>query len=176
YEGGIRVPMLVKWQGQIQSGIDHTPVTQMDLFPTFRELIASDTSIELDGESILPLFFGEKLAKRDLFWHFPIYLEAYDPKEDGSRDPLFRTRPGSVIRSGEWKLHQYFEDGGLELYNLRDDPSEAKNLALSNSEITAELLRKLQKWREDEGAPMPSTKNPDYDPAFEAEAIAKAIK
>ena len=148
----------------------------MDFYPTLQALIAPQKELNLDGESILPVLFDGKLKDRDLFWHFPIYLEAYDPKEDGSRDPLFRTRPGSVIRSGNWKLHQYFEDGGLELYNLKDDPSEANNLASSNPKKVQEMLQKLEKWRADFGAPIPTKKNPDYDPAFEKEAMEKAIK
>lgn len=176
YEGGIRVPLLIKWQNQINAGIENTPVTQLDFFPTFNSLISSEAELKLDGESILPLLFDNKLDNRDLFWHFPIYLEAYDPKEDGSRDPLFRTRPGSVIRSGYWKLHQYFEDGGLELYNLKKDPSESNNLWLSNPKKAQELLHKLEEWRLDFGAPIPIIKNPDYDAAFEKEAAEKALK
>ncbi|RAI94141.1 sulfatase [Algoriphagus yeomjeoni] len=176
YEGGIRVPLLVKWQNQIKSGVENTPVVQMDFYPTLKALIAPEKELRLDGESILPLLFDEKMKERDLFWHFPIYLEAYDPKEDGSRDPLFRTRPGSVIRSGDWKLHQYFEDGGLELYNLKSDPYESKNLAASNPVKAQELLQKLEKWRGDYSAPVPMIKNPDYDPDFEKEAIQNAMK
>lgn len=176
YEGGIRVPLLIKWKGQIKPGIENTPVTQLDFFPTFEALVSSEIALGLDGENILPLLFDKRLADRDLFWHFPIYLEAYDPKEDGSSDPLFRTRPGSVIRSGDWKLHQYFEDGGIELYSLKDDPSESTNLALRNPEKAAELLGKLEAWRLQHGAPIPTVKNPDYDAAFEKAAEAKAIQ
>ncbi|GAA0879318.1 sulfatase [Algoriphagus jejuensis] len=164
YEGGIRVPLFVRWPGKFKPRQDDTPVTQMDFFPTFAELLGVKKQIPLDGASIMDLLQGKKLAKRDLFWHFPIYLEAYDPAEDESRDPLFRTRPGSVIRSGEWKLHQYFEDGGLELYNLQNDLSERNNLAGSMPEKAAELLKKLEVWREKNGAPVPYESNPHYDP------------
>lgn len=176
YEGGIRVPLLIKWQNQIKAGIENTPVSQLDFFPTFKELLAKESALKLDGESILPLLVDKKLVDRDLFWHFPIYLEAYDPKEDGSRDPLFRTRPGSVIRSGDWKLHQYFEDGGLELYNLVSDPSESKNLTTSNPKKAAELLKRLETWRFSYGAPIPTNKNPAYDAVFEKEAKEKVMK
>lgn len=91
----------------------------------------------------------------------PIYLEAYDPKEDDFRGPVFLNRHGSVISSGDWKLHQYFEYGGLELYNLKDDPSEMNILASSNPKKFQELLQKLVKWRTDHGAPIPTTKVPD---------------
>lgn len=173
YEGGIRVPLLIKWGNQISPGIEDTPVSQLDFFPTFKALISPKAELDLDGDSILALLVDDKLKQRDLFWHFPIYLEAYNPKEDGSRDPLFRTRPGSVILSGQWKLHQYFEDGGLELYDLQTDPSETNNLALSNPKKTQELLEKLEKWRTDFGAPIPTIKNPAYDAAFEKEAKEK---
>ncbi|PZX55488.1 arylsulfatase A-like enzyme [Algoriphagus ratkowskyi] len=176
YEGGIRVPLLIKWKNQITAGIENTPVTQLDFFPTFKALIDSESELKLDGESLLPLLKNKKPMGRDLFWHFPIYLEAYDPKEDSSRDPLFRTRPGSVIRSGNWKLHQYFEDGGLELYNLVSDPSESKNLATSNPKKAAELLKRLETWRFSYGAPIPSIKNPAYDAVFEKEAKEKVMK
>ncbi|WP_339751724.1 sulfatase [Algoriphagus aquimarinus] len=173
YEGGIRVPLLVKWQNQVKAGVENTAVTQMDFYPTFKELIASSADVKLDGVSFLPVLLDKKSKARDLFWHFPIYLEAYNPKEDGSRDPLFRTRPGSVILSGKWKLHQYFEDGGLELYDLENDPSESINMAVSNPRRTAELLKKLEAWRSKFGAPIPTIKNPDYDAAYEKEAIEK---
>jgi arylsulfatase A-like enzyme len=81
-----------------------------------------------------------------------------------TRDALFRTRPGSVVRKGDWKLHQYFEDGGLELYNLKEDIGEQNNLASSNPEKTQELLGILEEWREATGAPVPDQLNPDYIP------------
>ena len=71
----------------------------------------------------------KKLKKRALFFHFPIYLEAYNVQKDGGRDPLFRTRPGSVVIKDNWKLHHYFEDNALELYNIEKDVSESKDLA-----------------------------------------------
>lgn len=73
-------------------------------------------------------------------------------------------------------MHQYFEYGGLELYNLKDDPSEMNILASSNPKKFQELLQKLVKWRTDHGAPIPTTKVPDYHPTFEKEAIDKALK
>ncbi|SHO63059.1 sulfatase [Algoriphagus zhangzhouensis] len=177
YEGGIRVPMIVSWAGKFTHGEVQTPVSQMDFFPTLKELIGAEKPLDqLEGESFLPLLKGEKMEPNDLYWHFPIYLEAYNPKEDGSRDPLFRTRPGSVIRSGDWKLHQYFEDGGLKLYNLKDDVSETNNLVESNPEKAAELLGKLNQWRERHQAPVPTEKNPEFDSLFEKTQIEKVTK
>lgn len=175
YEGGIRVPLLIHWKGQLEAGVEDTPVTQLDFFPTFKDIIAPELQLELDGQSLSPLLTGNKMRNRDLFWHFPIYLEAYDPKVDGARDPLFRTRPGSVIRSGNWKLHHYFEDGGIELYNLRDDPSESTNLALRKPKRVRVLLKRLENWRKELGAPIPKKANPAYDPLFEAAETERVL-
>ena len=79
------------------------------------------------------------------------------------------------MRQGDWKLHEYFEDGALELYNLKDDPGEKTNLADSNSEITIELHAKMKKWREQINAPVPTEPNPRYDANSEAAAIAKKM-
>jgi hypothetical protein len=76
---------------------------------------------------------------------------------------VFRTRPGSVIRMGDWKLHEYFEDGSIELYNLNEDIGEMQNLAVKHVDKVQELHRKLVEWRSSIGAPVPSIQNPDYD-------------
>ena len=78
--------------------------------------------------------------------------------------PWFRTRPGSALRQGKWKLHEYFEDGRLELYDLSSDIGERKNLAASHPEKAAELLKQLKQWRTELDAPVPTQLNPDYDP------------
>lgn len=114
----------------------------------------------LDGLSILPLLTGTgSIDERPLLWHFPVYLEGGDLE---CQDALFRTRPGSTVRLGNWKLIQYFENNDLELYNLKEDIGEKNNLAKSNPEKTKELLGLLEKWRKDINAPVPSVLNPDY--------------
>lgn len=80
---------------------------------------------------------------------------------------MFRTRPGSVIRKGKWKLHHYFEDGDYELYNLEDDPGEKNNLAHSQIEIRTQLAEMLTGWRKEVNAPVPDQPNPLYDRDFE---------
>jgi len=128
-----------------------------------------------DGISLVPLLKGQidALPERALFWHFPAYLQVGAGIEGvESRDPLFRSRPCSIIRLGDWKLHQYFEDGGLELYNLKTDVGETHNLAQTNPEKTQALLQKLTQWREQLGAPIPTEANP----AFDAEAEAAALQ
>ena len=76
-----------------------------------------------------------------------------------------------MIRRGNWKLHQYFEDGGLELYNLKQDPGETKNLAQSSPNKTKELLNRLKDWQTEIKAPIPSKANPEFDAAAEKAAI-----
>lgn len=178
YEGGIRVPLVVSWPGKIAAGSRcDVPVTNLDFYPTIQTVVnAKQRSGLLDGRDISPLLYGKKFPERALFWHFPFYLQAYNPAEDGGRDPLFRTRPGSVVRQGNWKLHEYFEDGGLELYNLDKDVGEKNNLAEKNPRKVKELHRLLVAWRERNSAPVPRTPNPEYDPEFEKKLMLKAEK
>lgn len=173
YEGGIRVPIIVRWPGHIAPGSQcNTPVTNLDFYSTLQRIIGSDNGILTgDGTDISPLFAGQTIPTRPLFWHFPVYLQAYDPLHDGGRDPLFRTRPGSVVRQGVWKLHEYFEDGALELYHLEEDPGETRNLALVQPEKAQELHRRLIQWRTDTHAPVPVTRNPAYDAGYEQQAL-----
>ena len=111
----------------------------------------------------MPLLKGEEgFPDRALFWHFPIYLQSYDGASDDAHDSLFRTRPGSVVRSGKWKLHEYFEDGRLELYDLELDPGERKNIAADRPEVTEQLHRLLKNWREEIDAPVPAELNPKF--------------
>lgn len=175
YEGGIRVPLIVRWPGSVQAGSrSDFPVTNMDFYPTIQRIIQAKQRVGLqDGEDITPLLDGKVISERPLFWHFPVYLQAYNPKEDGSRDPLFRTRPGSVVRKGHWKLHEYFEDGDVELYNLEEDPEETTNLARRNTEKAEEMLSLLRNWRNSVNAPVPKEPNPFYDPAYERNLIQK---
>ncbi len=168
YEGGIRVPYIISWQGVIKPNtVSGTPITNLDFFPTFMDIIGEKLPNKiLDGTSILPVLKGESIAKRALYFHFPIYLQAYAGEKDDARDSLFRTRPGSVIIEDNWKLHQYFEDGALELYNLKSDIGERTNLISSNPEKATALLNKLNNWRTSVNAPIPTELNLDYDSNF----------
>ncbi len=178
YEGGIRVPFIFSWPGHIKPGsTTDTPITNLDIYPTLLEITQANTAGKmLDGNSILPVLKGKTIAQRPLYFHFPIYLQAYSEQSDQGRDPLFRTRPGSVLIEGDWKLHQYFEDGGLELYNLKSDPGENKNLAEAYPEKTNTLLQNLKVWRNQVKAPIPTVKNPDYDVKFERKRIEKVLR
>jgi len=165
FEGGIRVPLVARWPGKIAPGsTSEVPVCGIDFFPTFLEAAGLDTpeGKVLDGLSLLPLMTGSgEFPERTLFWHFPIYLQAYS-KEDDSHDPAFRTRPGSALRSGKWKFHEYFEDGRLELYDLQADPNERNNIVDQHPELSSELHERLLQWRDEIDAPVPTKKNPKY--------------
>ena len=168
YEGGIREPMFACWPGKIQNGLkSDVPVTNLDFFPTILEVAGVERPAEkiLDGQSILPLLTGKAMPDdRPFFWHFPVYLEAYLKQDDPTQDPLFRTRPGSAIRLGDWKLIHYFENNDLELYNLKEDVGEKKNRVQSNPEKVKELFEILENWRKDTGAPVPKEINPQFSP------------
>lgn len=174
YEGGIRVPMIVRWPGMVAAGSRNSDmVGQIDLYPTFLE--AAHVSVPqdklLDGVSLLPILTGSgELEDRAMFWHFPIYLQPSGGDRRQYRDVLFRTRPGSVIRYGRYKLHEYFEDGGLELYDLENDIGERNNLADSLPEVRDALHTKLKAWREETGAEVPTELNPEFDEESERNA------
>ncbi len=178
YEGGIREPFIVRWPGVAKAGSRSTvPVHQVDLYPTFLDAAGADIprGHPLDGESLLPLLKGDGELRRDaVFWHFPGYLDT--PAIRG-RDPVFRTRPVSVIRKGDWKLHLYHEewqlDGGreriatnraVELYNIASDIGERRDVADTARRKRDELLNDLLGWIEAIKAPLPVERNPTYAP------------
>jgi len=175
YEGGIRVPFFVHWPGVVAPGGSSVePVIGVDVYPTLLDITGADRPDQpLDGVSLLPVLRGEvvSLPERPLFWHFPAYLESYRTSVGEQPDPLFRTRPCSVVRLGDFKLHQYFEDGRLELYDLRHDVGEQSNLVTARPGKTRELLDVLEAWREEVGAPVPTERNPEYDQEAEVQAI-----
>ena len=151
YEGGIRVALVVATPGGSARTTD-VPVTLMDLHPTILELAGVDVeSNKSDGDSLVPILSGTRddLGARDLHWHFPAYLEG------NRRLGTWRTTPVGVIRRGQWKLHEYFEDGRLELYDLSKDPAETTNLAATEPAIRDELHESMMKWRQEIDAPMP---------------------
>jgi len=169
YEGGIRVPITVRWPGVVEAGSTcSVPVTGLDFYPTFLDAIGASPSPGkvLDGRSILPLLTGKSLFPkgRTLYWHFPIYLQNYAGEEDQSRDAKFRTRPGTVLRKGKWKLHEYFEDGTLLLFDLENDPGETKNLAQEKPKKLKVLKNDMYAWREQTQSPVPTRRNPKYIP------------
>ncbi|MSR50537.1 MAG: aryl-sulfate sulfohydrolase [Planctomycetaceae bacterium] len=154
YEGGIRVPYIFRMPGTINPGTtSNTPICSVDLYPTLHEFSKSDLpkNYKLDGESYFSQLQGntsKSLKRNDIFWHFPGYL--------GAGENTYRTKPVSVIRSGNYKLLEFLEDGKIELYNLVEDVGEKNNLASQMPDLKKELYNKLTNWRNDIKAPMPS--------------------
>ncbi len=161
YEGGVRVPTIINWPGVTEPGsVCDEPVMGIDIYPTLLDITGIAGSPEqndsMDGVSIKSLIEdADATIARDLFWHFPHYHAGGDS-------------PYSTIRSKDWRLVEFYEDGSLELYNLNDDLGESKNLASINPEITQELHKKLKRWRKKVGAQM-MTENPDFDPEKQGE-------
>ena len=158
YEGGIRVPMLVSWPGLKKSGSQFAePVSSVDLYPTLLELakLPAPPNQVQDGVSLVPAFRGEThLGREHLFWHFPCYVG--------------KATPCSAIREGDFKLIEFFEDGGhRELYNLRTDPNETQNLAERMPDKATALYRTLQAWQKETSALLPPGANQAYDPNAE---------
>ncbi len=139
YEGGIRVPLIIKWPGVAGQGIVvHTPSTSSDLYPT--SLRAADMKLlpnqHQDGVDLTPLLDGKgRIKERALFWHYPHY--------NGHPSSV----PSSVIRKGNWKLIQTYDPVGVELYNLERDLSEKRDLSKQEIDLTARLLNELEAWK-----------------------------
>ena len=179
YEGGIRVPLFINWPGVTKKGaVSEEPVIGVDLYPTFCEMTGAQLpqGQALDGKSLVSILKGERdsFGERPVYWHFPAYLQSYQVIDE-QRDPLFRSRPCSIVRVGNYKLHQYFEDGGLELYNLEKDISEKNNLITTHPEKARELVTLLETWRKKIGADVPIKPNPKFDQKKETQAIERAM-
>ncbi len=150
YEGGIRVPLILHAPGITAPGsVCTTPVTSTDLYPTLLELTeAIGSGSILDGVSLVPLLKGSDMPDRMLFWHYPHY--------HGST-----WSPGAAVRSGPWKLIQFYEEGHIELYNLSEDLEERNDLSTAYPRVAATLLDALIRWQQDVSAQMPAP-NPEY--------------
>ncbi|MBI5689542.1 MAG: sulfatase [Verrucomicrobia bacterium] len=158
YEGGIRVPAIARWTGQVPAGATvTTPARTHDVYPTFLELGAAAPPARqpLDGVSLAPVLRNPSaaLAVRTLFWHLPHY---------------HHSTPASALRRGDWKLIEFFEDNSAELYDLARDPGESTNLAAREPHRTRELRETLAAWRREVGARLPEP-NPNHDPARASE-------
>ncbi len=146
YEGGIRVPMIVRWPGVTKPGSTcGAPVLSTDFFPTILEITGqtSDSSLPIDGESFVSLLRGETRERGPMFWHYPHY-----GNQGGA--------PSGGIRQGKWKLVEWYEDGATELYDLEADLSEQHDLAQANPRKRDALLRQLHSWQEQMNAKMPT--------------------
>ena len=152
YEGGIREPLIFYVPGVTKSGsVNDTPVVTTDYFPTLLALAGLPPLPQqhVDGVSLEPLIKGQMLPHHDpLFWHYPHY-----GNQGGA--------PGGAVRDGDWKLIEWYEDGRLELFNLRNDIGETNNLAASNPDKVMEMHEQLIRWRQEVGAIMPKP-NPKF--------------
>jgi arylsulfatase A-like enzyme len=156
YEGGIRVPLIVRWPGVVRPGTTtDEPVNSVDFYPTLLDLAgeALPEADGLSGVSFLPVLRDAtaSLDREALYWHFPGYLQAYGPGD-------WRTTPVSVVRSGPWKLLKFYEGDRLELYNLDEDIGETRNLARQRPEVRERLLDRLTGWLDRTEAPLPTPK------------------
>ncbi len=154
YEGGLRVPLIVRWPGRVPAGVvTQAPVVNTDLMPTLLEMAGLEAPTGLDGVSFARLLRGAgDPPARPLFWHFPHYTN------QGSR-------PAGAVREGDWKLIEHYEDGHVELFNLARDPGETTDLAAQEAGRAAALKAKLAAWRKAVGA-QENTPNPNFDPAL----------
>ena len=154
HEGGLRVPLLVRWPGRVPAGVvTPAPVVNTDLMPTLLEMAGLEAPTGMDGMSFARLLKGAgELSVRPLFWHFPHYTN------QGSR-------PGGAVREGDWKLIEHYEDGHVELFNLARDPGETTDLSAREPGRAAALKAKLAAWRKAVGA-QENTPNPNFDPAL----------
>ena len=153
YEGGIRVPAIVKWPKAGRRGVlSNVPIISMDFFPTI--LAATGHALcpyqHIDGVDLTPILKKSGGLNRDaIYWHYPHY----------NRHP--QNFPAGVVRAGNWKLLQEFETGKLSLYDLADDIGETRDLASRYPEKVKSLLTKLKSWQKDVGAD-PMRPNPEY--------------
>lgn len=150
YEGGIRVPLIFSWKGQIPEGIENNvPVISMDFYPTLVELAGLKDSFkgngEIDGVSLSPLIQNQSgaIARDALYWHYPHY-----GNQGGN--------PGSVNQEDGWKLIYFYEDDRVELYNLKTDIGERNDLAKTEVEKAKYLQNKLQQWLKSTKASFPA--------------------
>jgi len=154
YEGGIREPCLVRVPGVTAPGSTSTvPISSVDFRPTILQLCGVRETVDtVDGTSFLDILAdGDATLDRDaIYWHYPHY-----GNQGGA--------PCGAIRQGDWKLIEWFEDDSVELFNLRQDISEQRNLAEAHPEMAAQLLQRLRTWRTQTGAKMPR-ENPDFNP------------
>ena len=159
HEGGIRVPLLVRWPGQFRAGATvHTPVISMDVFATVQALAGRE--IAGDGVSLEPVLRGAAdLPQRPLYWHYPHYSN-----QARSKGAPAGGGPGAAMREGRWKLIQHFETGVHELYDLEADPGETTNLVGQQAGRVLEMGRRLHTWQNAAKVQWP-TYHPQYTPA-----------
>jgi arylsulfatase A-like enzyme len=149
YEGGIRVPLIVHWPGRTKANSkSHAVVTGTDYYPTLLEMIGLPAMPEqhVDGRSFVPALNGKAHDRGAIYWHFPHY------SNHGYQSP------NGAIRLGQYKLIEYYENGGVQLFDLEKDIGETTDISKTHPETAAKLLQMLQRWRKDVDAKMPPVK------------------
>lgn len=160
YEGGLRVPFLLRGPGVKRGDIR---VVSQDVMPTVLGLCGVKSEVKFDGRDLAPLFGGADFEYMPThYWHYPHYAN------QGSR-------PGGAIRDGNWKLIEFYDRERRELFDLSKDVSESRNLAADKPDVVKELAKKLADWRKEVGAKMP-TENPDYTPNPQAKDGSVTLK
>jgi len=145
YEGGVRVPMIVKWPGHGKKGTAcEEPVISTDFYPSILEMagLPARPDQHVDGVSFVPALKGESFERKAIYWHFPHY------SNHGMQSP------GGAIRLGDYKLLEYFENNTVQLFNLKADPGEQNDLARAHPKKASELRAMLHAWRKDVSARM----------------------
>ncbi|MCM8530929.1 MAG: sulfatase, partial [Lentisphaeraceae bacterium] len=166
YEGGIRVPLVMYWPGRIKAGQEiNEPVHMTDMFPTFLKLGQASVpeGYPLDGKDVFPLVTGGEFKREAIYIHMPLYI------------PHYGTTPSSIIRMGDYKLIKFYGDylngddaskiyaeSKIELFNVRNDLAESKNLALEMPDKAKLMEEKLMSWLEERNAKLPIM-NPNFD-------------
>lgn len=152
YEGGIRVPLVMRYPGVVlEDSVSDTPVISTDFFPTLLEFagVECPATYENDGVSLVSLLGGESDLPRDsIYFHYPNY--AFHRSN----------RLGSAVRTGQYKLIEWLDDGSVELYDLKSDLSEVNNLAKSQPQRASDMLQDLHQWRKRVNAEMPKPVSP----------------
>jgi uncharacterized sulfatase len=168
YEGGVRVPWIVRWPGRVPAGVtSDAPFIGTDLLPTLAAATGASvpSMVTLDGRNVLPLWRGAAPSaaerERPLVWHFPYYHPETDyaaarPSIGVDDFAVSQTRPHSAIRVGEWKLIHFYEDKRDELHHLGADVSELRDVAAQEPVRTRELRRRLDEYLSEVGARLPT--------------------
>ncbi len=164
WEGGVRVPLLVRWPGVTPAGaVCAEPVSTIDFYPTILQIAGlrgdAKHNAHVDGLSLVPLLKNPqgKLGREALYFHYPHYYPT--------------TTPVSSVRARDWKLIEFHKDMHVELYNLREDPSEQRDLAAEMPDRASRLRQRLHAWRAAVDAQMPERQAPNEE-AAKAKTVA----
>lgn len=165
YEGGVRVPCIVRWPARVEPGtVCDTPIQVTDWLPTLLAAAGAKLPADFspDGVNLGPLLAGKSIPKRNLYWYAPLY------------DLRWGATPAAAVRNERYKLVEFFGDSfspdgnyrpghRLELYDLQTDPGEAADLSAERAEIVKALQTELHAFLKSVKAELPGA-NPDHDP------------